>query len=381
LLFINDNTLTRGGETERMKGVLVMPVRNSQIYQQLREKEYRALRCPFPETLAYRDASLSVYARTALRLKLALELERPVILPGQRLAFLRTVENAPDVLSESEMATLKETHFIHELGRVSNLCADYGRVLAEGLEPARILATRRLEQDASGEQGEFLRAAVTGIEAVYALCDRYKAEADAQNRPDIAQTLERVPKNGARTFREALQLLRILQFAVWCEGVYHVTLGRFDQYMYPYLKADLDAGRLTVPEEESLLEEYFISCNWDSDLYPGVQQGDNGQSLMLGGVDKNGNDAYNPLSEMCLKASRYLVLIDPKINLRVDKNTPVERYILATELTKEGLGFPQYSNDDRVIPAMLDWGYAPDDARNYSVAACWEFRLYSRFSG
>jgi len=61
-----------------------------------------------------------------------------------------------------------------------------------------------------------------------------------------------------------------------------VGLGRFDQYMWPYLKADLDTGRLDENEAADLLAEFFISLNKDSDLYPGVQQGDNGQTIVLG---------------------------------------------------------------------------------------------------
>ena len=95
--------------------------------------------------------------------------------------------------------------------------------------------------------------------------------------------------------------------------------------------------------------------------------------MMLGGVDRNGNDAYNRLSELCLEASGELLVIDPKINLRVDKNTPHERYVKGTHLTKAGLGFPQYSNDDIVIPGLVDLGYSLEDARDYAVAACWEY--------
>jgi formate C-acetyltransferase len=121
------------------------------------------------------------------------------------------------------------------------------------------------------------------------------------------------------------------------------------------------------------LEEFFIACNRDSDLYIGVQQGDNGQSVMLGGVTPDGNDAFNDLSRLCIKACGELKLVDPKINLRVNKTTPLDIYKLGTELTAKGLGFPQYANDDVVIPALERWGYAKEDARNYTVAACWEF--------
>jgi formate C-acetyltransferase len=94
---------------------------------------------------------------------------------------------------------------------------------------------------------------------------------------------------------------------------------------------------------------------------------------MLGGVAPDGSDAFNALSRLCLKACGELKLVDPKINLRVNRTTPLEVYKMGTDLTAKGLGFPQYANDDVVIPALERWGYAKEDARNYTVAACWEF--------
>ena len=66
-------------------------------------------------------------------------------------------------------------------------------------------------------------------------------------------------------------------------------------------------------------------------------------------------------------------MIDPKINLRIDPDTDPELLFLATLLTRKGLGFPQYSNDAVVIPALVKHGYSIEDARNYTVAACWEY--------
>ena len=190
---------------------------------------------------------------------------------------------------------------------------------------------------------------------------------------ELATVLDRVPAQGARTFREALQSLRILHYAMWCEGDYHNTLGRFDQYMMPYLADDLQAGRETEESALELVEAFFLACNRDSDLYPGMQQGDNGQSMVLGGMTRDGADGYNLLTGLCLDACGELMLIDPKINLRVNKNTPLWVYEKGTRLTRLGLGFPQYQNDDVVIPGLVRLGYAEGDARDYAVAACWEF--------
>ncbi len=78
---------------------------------------------------------------------------------------------------------------------------------------------------------------------------------------------------------------------------------------------------------------------------------------------------------MALQVSRDVSMIDPKINLRISADTDLDLLALATELTRKGLGFPQYSNDDVVIPALVAHGYQLEDAREYAVAACWEFLI------
>ena len=318
--------------------------------------------------LPYRNTSLSDAMRCALRTKLALDLETPYFFPDELIAFTRTVPNLPFLFGEREWADIRARHFIHELGNVSNLSPDYGKVVASGL-----LALR----DMLGESDEHAAMRVS-IDAILSLTRRYEAAARKAGDEALADVLARVPAYGARTFREALQSLRILHFAMWCEGDYHNTLGRFDQYMIPYLTADLASGTITKEEAFELLCAFFLCCNRDSDLYPGMQQGDNGQSIVLGGMTPDGKNGYNLLSEMCLRASAELRLIDPKINLRVSKDTPLEIFELGTQLTKLGLGFPQYENDDVAIPALMALGYGEEDARNYAMAACWEFIIPGR---
>ena len=301
----------------------------------------------------------------------------PAFMDGERLAFLRTVKQIPDLHSDKEMESRKASGIAFgEKGVVFNLTADFGPTIRDGLD-ARLaetearLARARTEDDAEGV--EFLENAILSVRAVLDLADRYRAAAEAKGLKEVAATLAQVPRKGARTLHEALQALHILHYAMWCEGEYHCGLGRIDQYLYPYYVDDIKAGRLTDETALEEIEEFFIACNRDSDLYIGVQQGDNGQSVMLGGVTRDGKPAFNALSRLCLRACGELKLVDPKINLRVDRTTPLEIYELGTELTAKGLGFPQYANDDVVIPALQRWGYELEDARDYSVAACWEF--------
>lgn len=334
---------------------------NKKLYRYFIEtRTHRNLRRDFPQELAAKFSALglSPEERMTRRFELLCQAEKPQIQPFEKIVLMRTIKKQPEIFTEAEWADIKAKHYIHELGFVSNLSLDYGRVIGSGL-----LAVRE-NADAYGRRV---------IDAIIDLCDRYKRLAVEQDRRDVVEVLSRVPRYGATNFREALQMFRILHYALWLEGDYHNTVGRFDQYIYPYFKRDMDAGVYTKETALDLLEDFFLSFNKDSDLYVGVQQGDNGQSMVLGGRLEDGSEGFNELSELCLLASRDLKLIDPKINLRVSKATPLEIYEKGTELTKVGLGFPQYSNDDVVIEGLQKLGYDYKDAVNYVVAACWEF--------
>lgn len=335
---------------------------NRELYEYIMRKEHHIFRREFPEydglAETFREQKLTPKERMTRRLELLAGLESPVLLAGEKICFLRTVKKIPDCFTQEEWEEIRSSHYIHELGYLSNLSPDYGRVIAGGL-----LAVR----ETADEYGR------RAIDAVIGLADRYREKAIREKRAELAAVLERVPRYGATSFYEALQFFRILHFFLWLEGNYHNTVGRFDKYMYPYLKEDMEKGLYTRETALELVEDFFLSFNKDSDLYPGVQQGDNGQSMVLGGVDEDGREVFNLLSELCLEASGKLMMIDPKINLRVGRATPLKVYELGSRLTKAGLGFPQYSNDDIVIPGLEKLGYETRDARNYTVAACWEF--------
>lgn len=335
---------------------------NEALYQMIRNRNHHTCRQAPVAPLAeeYARAALSPIERMTRRFETLCGMEKPVILdPGEMIVFVRTVPNLPDIFTEEEWSERRANHHIHENGYLSNLSPDYAAVIAKGLDAV----------SEESDSPETKRA----IAALCDLSDRYRDYARVIGREDVAAVLDAVPHKPATTFREALQFLRILHFGIWLEGSYHNTLGRFDKYMYPYFAHDLDAGVIDMDEAYDLVCDFFLSCNKDSDLYTGVQQGDNGQSLVLGGIDRDGNDVYSDLSRLCLRASERLNMIDPKINLRVNKNTPLSVYEEGSRLTAVGLGFPQYSNDDVVISGLERLGYAHEDAVDYAVAACWEY--------
>ncbi len=250
-----------------------------------------------------------------------------------------------------------------------NVTPDYPRIMANGFDKIRADIVKNIAAAEDEKKRAYGEKMLCEVDRILRISDAYRETVRENER--LYAALQRVPHGSATTFYEACVFMKLCIYFLRAGKVGHIGLGRFDQYMYPYYQNDLQNG----VEKEQLfetLEAFFISLNFDSDLYNGMQQGDNGQSMMLGGFDQEGNSVYNELSDLCMDASLELNLIDPKINLRVGKNTPFEIYRKATLLTKKGLGFPQYCNDDVVVPGLIKLGYEREDAVDYTVAACWE---------
>lgn len=341
---------------------------------QKEQKKYRqSTTDSYAEAEKYNKEKLSDVERSLKRMEYMLENEIPVVYPDEKIALIRTVPAIPEIFTKEEWRQIGETHYIHEQGKVCNISPDYARVLEKGFDAVKKEIREQMLKRDAGNESQYLQTLLEILTLIESFAERYRMEAVRVGNYEVAETFQNIPANRPANLKEALQFLRLLHYCLWCGFNYHNTLGRFDQYIYPFYKKDMEEEKLTQAEALELIEEFFISCNKDSDLYTGMQQGDNGQSMVLGGLNPDGSDSFNEVSELCLQASLELKLIDPKINLRVSKKTPVERYEKATELTKQGLGFPQYANDDIVIPCLKNWGYKEEDAYNYVVAACWEF--------
>lgn len=303
-----------------------------------------------------------------------LEIANAIIYPEDRFGMYRKFKYIPPLWTKEERENIEKDNFVFDDAYVMNIATDYTIPLRIGFDGIKAEIIAKLDDNnLNDEQKVELSAMLDSIYAFYRLVDAYKEFAIKSNNVEMAKALNNIPRNKPNSFYEAILMVRIIIYALWLNGNKHITIGRFDQYLYPFYVKSKSEG-LSDDEALELIEEFFLSLNFDADIYPGVQQGDNGQSLVIGGCDLEGNkDCFNEISKFVLKAQEELCLIDPKINMRVNKNTPDEWFILGTELTKRGLGFPQYSNDDVVIDALVRWGYDIKDARNYVVAACWEF--------
>ena len=304
------------------------------------------------------------YEAQAIRLSKMLEKEGTLIFDDDIFGFNRTIKKLP--LYDCKDGKKSRTD------ATGNITVNFKGAIERGFDSIIAECKEKLNKELDDNQVIFYNTVINMLESTLAFCEKYKAYAKETNNEKLYNALSQVPSNKATSLYEACLFQKIILYVMRLLAHSHTTLGRFDQYMYDYYKMDKERG-LSDEDILEIIEAYFISLNLDTDIYHGVQQGDNGQSMVLGGFDLEGNSEFNELSKIIMEASLELTLIDPKINLRVGKNTPDWLYEYATKLTKKGLGFPQYCNDDIVVPGLTALGYDREDAVNYTVAACWEY--------
>jgi len=237
----------------------------------------------------------------------------------------------------------------------------------------------------------FYKAATVACDGAITLTRRYAAlareMATVAKTPERKAELERmaegldwIAENPARTFWEALQQVMLYNVFLKVDNDPGVTsLGRFDQYTWPYLKKDLEEGRITMDEAQELVDAFFLKINT---FYGGgfgktaqtAGIGHLGQHTTIGGlIPETGEDATNPVSFMVLEAMARLDLHEPTVSLRINRNTPKEIWECAMATSMRVGGLPLLQNDEVIVPAIVkELGFTIEDARNFAFIGCQE---------
>lgn len=276
-------------------------------------------------------------------------------------------------------------------GGVGHVCVDYGKVLEIGFDGIIKLTIEAMEKlDTTNpdyiKKRNFYEAIVITYSAASNFAHRYAAKAremasqcaDPVRKAEllqIAANCDRVPQKGATNFYEACQSFWFVQILLQIEANGHsISPGRFDQYMYPYLKNDTSISREFAQE--------LIDCIWvklndvnktrdeiSAQAFAGYAVF---QNLIVGGQNEEGLDATNDVSYMCFDAVAHVQLPAPSFSIRVHQNTPEEFLYRACEVTRLGFGVPAMYNDEVIIPALCNRGVSLADARNYCIIGCVE---------
>jgi len=296
----------------------------------------------------------------------------------------------------------KDAYAVHEnmlymsLGitaqHTAHTAANYAKVLAVGLlgmkeEIEKEIAKCEVSDVGSENKLLYLRAAIIAFDAVIAYAGRYSVlakelaeqEADPKRKAEllkIADVCSRVPAYSARGFQEALQSAWFIHVALRVEAVaLGIAFGEMDQFLYPYYKADIDAGKITKDEVREMLALFFIKVN-DVAILMSSEQAENLAgfptmvNITIGGVTREGEDAVNDLSYLFLEAERDYGLQCEEFVIRVSRKNPDEFLMLACEASKRLRGKFKFVSDDTAIAQLVSQGRAIEDANDYILTGC-----------
>lgn len=205
---------------------------------------------------------------------------------------------------------------------------------------------------------------------------------------NVANICMNLSKRPPVTFHEAIQSLWFLFVILHMESnASSFSPGRMDQYMYPYYQKDIESGTITKQEALEILECLWLKFNQivylrnqnSAKYFAGFPIGFN---IAIGGVDEKGQDIYNELSMLCLKAQYHLGLPQPNLSVRLNKNSSHELMQEAIKVVARGSGMPQFFNDEAIINTMIkDLGIEERDARNYAIVGCVELTTHGNNLG
>jgi pyruvate formate-lyase/glycerol dehydratase family glycyl radical enzyme len=271
---------------------------------------------------------------------------------------------------------------------------DFAKVINGGLnkileEAEKELRSTRFTSTDSIKKAHFLKSVIMAHKAIIRFANRFadlaKEMAAKEKDPirkkeleKIAETCRWVPANPARTFYEAMQSFWFMFLMITpCTTA---AAGRFDQYMYPFYKKDIEEGKIT---DEQVLE--LLMClrikdmQWNRTSGRINRQKNAGMAKWhnwtIGGVTSDGKDATNELSYLILEAAKSSQTPHHTITVRVHEGTPEALMLKALEVVRTGIGMPAFISDKSYIEYLLSQGVPLNLARDYIMSGCLDVNI------
>ncbi|PKM49345.1 MAG: pyruvate formate-lyase [Firmicutes bacterium HGW-Firmicutes-7] len=303
-------------------------------------------------------------------------------------------KNLPKEIDEAWNASVIDDTWVSAAG-LGNIIVDYELIVNKGLKDVIARIEKRISELDLKEPGNikkkwFLEAALKGNKGVIRFANRIADECERQAELEgnverkielfkLAGICRNVPLNPARNFHEAVQSIYIILLTVHLESNGHaISLGRFDQYVYPLYERDINEGTITREEGLEIIEAFFIKCNelnklrsWqDSVFFLGYQMFIN---LAVAGQNQAGEDATNEVSYLCIEACEDVQLFTPSISVKCFEGTSDAFMLRSLEaMMKHQGGQPAFYNDKAFIRTLRNLGIAEEDLVNWAPDGCIE---------
>ncbi|MGI6053811.1 MAG: (2S)-3-sulfopropanediol dehydratase [Clostridium sp.] len=303
-----------------------------------------------------------------------------------------------DQLKGSEVGEkIFQTNLYHYAG-VGHLAIDYAKLMKKGyvglIEEARENLSKLSKRDPEyADKRDFYQGMIISLEAARVYIGRYaklaaqmaEKETDEKRKGELLAmeaNCRQIADGAPKSFWQALQLFNFATTLIQVESNGHsISYGRMDQWLYPYYEADLKRGAITKEFALELLEVEYVKMNNPTKLKDKGSmavrngRGFGGESLTIGGVDRDGNDATNDLTMLMLEASAHTRMMNPWVCVRMHENTPYELKVKTVECVRAGYGHPKIFNDGPAIKGMMRKGMTLEEARDYCVVGCVEIDL------
>ena len=299
-------------------------------------------------------------------------------------------KNLPEINLQAEKQGVLHRGGISMSGD-GHIIPNHDYVLGAGYGGMADIAREHLNnsRELTQEQINFYEAVVITMEAALDFCKRYSGHAkkcagNEQNEKrkaelfTMSKMFESFMEGGAGSFHEAVQSVYMTHLLMMIESNGHsFSFGRFDQYVYPYYKKDIDAGLLTREKALEIVAHFFIMTNSLNKIRPwGHTQYSGGyplySNLIVGGMKPDGTDGTNDLSYICLEAMDLSRLPEPNLSVRFWETTPHQLILDSARLIRKGFGMPSMFCDEVVIPAMMTLELDLETARDYASMGCVE---------
>lgn len=303
-----------------------------------------------------------------------------------------------EALLPDEVSVFMETGVFGMEGKLNagdaHLAVNYERLLSEGLKgyEERTKAFKDaldFTDPESVDKNEFYKAVLIVIEAVHHFALRYsrlaKELADKEKDPkrkaeleEMSRICSKVPYEPASSFKEAVQSVWFIQLILQIESNGHsLSYGRFDQYMYPYYKKEIQDGTMTEEEAGEILTCLWIKTLTINKIRSQAHTLSSAgspmyQNVTIGGQTPDKKDAVNELSFAVLQSVAQTRLTQPNLTVRYHRNINKQFFDECIEVMKLGFGMPALNNDEIIIPSFINWGVKEEDAYNYSAIGCVE---------
>lgn len=304
-------------------------------------------------------------------------------------------------LMTQELRDLLDASLIKATGNLTSgdahIAVDFPKILATGLNGyLEEIASFHSQVDVLTQEGirrdHFYQSLTISIEALIHFIQRYArlaaeladTEVDSMRKAELLTISKNCHKISTQTpddFYEALQLVFFIQLVLQIESNGHsVSLGRLDQYLFPFFRKDKQSNRLTETFATELLENTWVKLLSINKIRPWSHTqfsagGPLYQNVTIGGHHEDGTDAVNELSYLILRSVGNTRLTQPNLSVRFHKNMSDDFMKECVKVIEKGFGMPAFNNDEIVIPNLIRLGVEKADAYNYSAIGCIEIAV------